>query len=153
MPLERVVQELRNELARFEHAASQQKDSLNEIIRSLRADLYSQERNSSASVDSAIRAPLTGFLLSTSIDRKLANLEKSVQELRNQFTTFQCASNKEKDSLNETINSLRAEHQRSSTSIATLTHASLTSKSVRQQNRTSRTNQPGTPWTRAEASV
>ena len=69
MPFEKVVQELRNKLARFERAANQQKDSLNETITSLRADLHTQQTNSSASVDTIPRASLTGFLLSTSIER------------------------------------------------------------------------------------
>ena len=90
------------------------------------------------------RTSLTSFLLSTSIERK-----ENIEKLRNQLAALQAASNQERDSLNETINSLlaelRVEHQNSGTSIANLTHASLTSTSVSQKNRTSRTNQPGTP--------
>jgi predicted RNase H-like nuclease (RuvC/YqgF family) len=109
VPLENEVQELRNELAKFECSASQQKDSSNAIIRSLRADLYSQETNTT-------------------------NLETTIQELRNQLTTFQCASNQEKNSLNETINSLRAdlraEHQSSNNKIA---HLEQTNRELRVQ--------------------
>jgi hypothetical protein len=54
-------------------------------------------------------------------DREIAHLEKTVQEIRNQFATFLCTSNQEKDSLNETINSLRAdlraEHQSSNSKV------------------------------------
>ena len=122
-----------HELATSKRTANQKEDDLNDIITSLRADLHTQQTNSGAFFDTTPRASLTSFLLS---NEKIANLEKTVQELRNQLATLQCASNQEKDSLNETINSLRAdlhaEHQSSSASIATLTHASLTSKSVRQ---------------------
>jgi hypothetical protein len=76
------------------------------------------------------------------------NLEKTVQELRDQFATFQCASNQEKDSLSETINSLRAdlraEQHSPSAFLATLTWALLKSTSIRQKNHTSRTYCPGT---------
>ena len=89
------------------------------------------------------RAFLTHFWYPHSSNENIANLDKTVQELRDQLATFQCTSNREKDSLNETINSLRAElcaeHRSSSASIAALTHASLTPRSVRQQDHTSRT--------------
>ena len=91
-------------------------------------------------VDTMPRAFLTHFWYPHSSNENIANLDKTVQELR---ATFQCTSNREKDSLNETINSLRAElcaeHQSSSASIAALTHASLMPRSVRQQDHTSRT--------------
>ena len=94
-------------------------------------------------VDTMPRAFLTAFRYPLSSNGNIANLEKTVQELRDQLNTFRCTSNREKDSLNETINSLRAElraeHQSSSTSIATQAHASLISKSVRQQDHASRT--------------
>ena len=47
-PLENTVQELRNELAKSQRAANEQRDTLNEMIRSLRADLRAQETSSSA---------------------------------------------------------------------------------------------------------
>ena len=143
MPLSRVVQELRNELAKSQRTASQQKNSLNETNTSLRADLRTQKTNLGAFVDTMARTSLTGFLLSTSIERK------KIEQLHDQLAALQGASNQEKNNLNETIdslrNELRVEHQNSGTSIVNLTHASLTSTSVSQKNRTSRTNQPGTP--------
>ena len=54
-PLKTVVQELRNELARFQRAACQQKNSLNDIIGSLPAELSSLETNSSAFIKSVLR--------------------------------------------------------------------------------------------------
>ena len=120
-----------------------QKESMNETIASLRADLRTQQTNSGAFVNTMARTSLTRFLLSTSIERK------KIEQLRDQLATLQGASNQEKDNLNETIDSLRnellVEHQNSGTSIANLTDASLTSKSIRKKNRTSRTDQPGTP--------
>ena len=116
--LEKTVQDLRHELVASQRAASQKEDSLSEIIKSLHADLHTQQMKSGALVDTIPRAFLTGFLLSTSIkqNKKTANLEKTVQERSNQLAT----SNQEKDVLNKTINSLRAEHQSSCAFIATL---------------------------------
>ena len=137
--LERTIQGLRQELAISQRTANQKADSLNEIITSLRAGLHTQQTNSSAFIDIMHRASLTGFLLSMATDRKkIANLEETIQELRNQLATFQYAANQEKDSLNETINSLRADlraeqqkQQSSSGFIATLTCTLLRSTSVR----------------------
>jgi WD40 repeat protein len=140
--LEGAVEVLRQQLTTSQRIANQKEDSLNETITSLRADLHTQETSSSAFIDIMHRASLMGFL---SIEpKKIANLEETVQELRNQLATFQYAANQEKDSFNETINSLRAdlraEKQSSGAFIATLTCAALTSTSGRQQNHTSRTH-------------
>ncbi|KAF8550639.1 hypothetical protein OG21DRAFT_1487620 [Imleria badia] len=89
------VQELRNELVKSERAASEEKDSLNGIIVSLRADRHTQETSS-------------------------RNLEKTVQELRDQLTTSQHTANQEKDSLIETIDSLRARDESLKREIALL---------------------------------
>ena len=125
----------------------QQKDSLIETITSLHTDLHTQKTNSSTFIDTVPRASLANFWYPRSSNANIANLEKTVQELRGQLATFQCTSNLEKGSLNETISSLRAqlraEHQSSSASIATLTHASLTSESTRQQDHASRAGCPG----------
>ena len=126
--IEKTAQELRHELDTCQRTASQQNDSLNETIMALRADLHMQQRSSSAFVDPMRRASLICFLSFTSFERtKIANLEKTVQELRNQFATAN-------QSLSETINSLRADldaerqkQQSSSALIATLTCISLTS--------------------------
>ena len=110
----------------------QQKDSLNETISSLHTDLRTQEANSSTFIDTMPCAFLTDFWYPRSSNDNTANLEITVQDLRDQFATLQCTSNREKDSLNETISSLRAElraeHQSSSAPIATLTRASLISQ-------------------------
>ena len=113
---------------------------MKETIATLRADLHTQQTNSSTFVDTMARVSLTAFLISTYSNEK----KKKIEELRSQLAALQDA----KDSLNETINSLRAElrveHQNSSASIAALTRASLTSKSLRKKNGTSRTDQPRT---------
>jgi WD40 repeat protein len=107
------VQELRHELVTSQRVANQKEDRLNETIRSLRADLHTQQTSTSAFIwHHSLRFPNC-----TSIE--IANVEKTVQELRNQLATFQCAANQEKDILNETINSLRAEQQHSCEFIAT----------------------------------
>jgi len=167
MRLENIVQELRNQLAESQRAANEQKDSSNEFIRSLRADLRTQESNSSAFI-----VTLIVFCYLCSSDQKIASLNTAVQELRNQLATSQRTANQEKDRVNETINSLRsdlhAHDESSSASISTETYVSLTSMFTRQDNHTSRTGQPRTPhptcrrptqsrWsqscTRAEASM
>ena len=56
------VQELRTDLANFQCAANQQKDSLCEIIRSMRADLHTEETNPSVFITPA-DVPLTASLL------------------------------------------------------------------------------------------
>ena len=121
---------------------------MKETITSLYTDLHTQKTNSSTFVDTMPCVFLTDFWYPRSSNENIAKLEKTVHELRDQLATFQCTFNQEKDSLNETISSLRAElraeHQSSSASITALTHASLTSESARQQDHTSRTNQSGT---------
>ena len=81
-------------------------------------------------------------------NEQIVNLEETAQQLRHQPSDSQHTANQE-DGLYETIGSLRAvlraRDEYSSAFIATLPHALLTSISVRQQNRTSRTNNPGTP--------
>ena len=72
---ERTVQVLRQELATSRHAANQKENGLNETVVSLRADLHTQQTNSSALVDTVPRASLTGFLLSSSVERKNKNSE------------------------------------------------------------------------------
>ena len=84
------------------------------------------------------------YLSSIHTYKQLENLETTVQELRDQLSAFQLTASQEKDSLIETINSLRSQEEHASTSIATTTSASLTSASTRKQTRTSRANQPGT---------
>lgn len=65
-------------------------------------------------------ASLTCFLLSVSIKLKIyiANLEKMVQELRDQLATSQRATNQEKDNLKEATDSVRVREESSSASIA-----------------------------------
>jgi hypothetical protein len=60
--LETTVQVLRQALATSQHTPNQKEDSLKETIMSLRADLHTQQTNSSAFVDTMTRASLTGFL-------------------------------------------------------------------------------------------
>ena len=59
----KTVQELRTDLANFQRKANQQKDSLCEIIRSMRADLHTEETNPSAFIITLAHAPLTASLL------------------------------------------------------------------------------------------
>ena len=95
---------------------------MNETIMSLRADLHTQKTNSSTFVDFVPRAFLIGLLSSTSIERKkIANLDDTIQRLRNQLATLQCMSNREKDALNEAI---KVKEESSSVSITTLTRLS-----------------------------
>jgi len=51
------------------------------------------------------------FLHSRLLDSKIVPLEKTVQELRNKLTESQRAADQDKDALNKTINSLRADLQ------------------------------------------
>lgn len=48
--LKEIVQELGNELAKSQRVANEQKDSLNDITKSLRSDLRTQDTNSSMSI-------------------------------------------------------------------------------------------------------
>ena len=136
--LEKTVQKLRRELAASQRIANEKEDKLNETIKSLRADLRTQQTSISAFI---WHHSLRSFVSSTSIE--IANVEKAVQELSNQLVTFHCAANQEKEILNETITSLRAEQHHSGELIATLGCASLRSTSVSQKNHTSRTQCPG----------
>ncbi|KAF8555330.1 hypothetical protein OG21DRAFT_922589 [Imleria badia] len=83
---EKPVQEPRNELAKSEHAANEQKDGLNDIIRSLRAELHTQE---------------------TSSKEQVANPEETVLQVRHQHPDSQHTPSRMEDSVNETIDSLR----------------------------------------------
>jgi len=63
VPRETTVQELHNELAESQRADNEQKEGLSEIIRSLRADLHTQETSASAFIVALTRAFLTVLLL------------------------------------------------------------------------------------------
>ena len=142
--LKTTVQEHPHELATSQRTVNQKEVSLNETITSLRENLHTVQTNSGAFADTLPCASLTSLLLSTSIEPIYIHIEETVQELRNQLNT----ANQEKDTLNETINSLRAdlraEQQSSGAFIATPIYASLRSTSVREQNHASRTHCPGT---------
>ena len=109
MNLEKVVRDLRHELATSQQVASQKEKSLNETINSLRA----QGEGSSLSIPSPASYVLTCF---QSSEEKIVNLENVVRDLRQELATFQRAASQKEKSLNETINSLVAQHKRSSTS-------------------------------------
>ncbi|KAF8548148.1 WD40 repeat-like protein [Imleria badia] len=81
--LEKTVQELRDELAKSERAASEQKDSLHVIMKSLRADLETQE---------------------TSTDHRSVIFEEPAQH---RLSDGQDTPSQEEDSINETIDSIR----------------------------------------------
>ena len=100
--LEKVVRDLRHELA----AANQREESLNETIDSLRA----QGEKSSSSIFSPASCVLTCF------QSQIANLVKIVRDLRHELATSQRAASQKEKCLNETINSLVVQHERSSTS-------------------------------------
>jgi len=80
--LERTIRELRDKLVRSRNAANQQKHSLNKTIKSLRADLHTQTTSS-----------------------KIANLQKTVQELCTQIAK----SDQERNNLSMNIESLRSD--------------------------------------------
>ena len=63
-PLTKTIQELPTDLASFQRMANQQKDSLCEIIRSLRADLHTQEMDTSVFTITLAHVPLTASLVS-----------------------------------------------------------------------------------------
>ena len=68
--LENTVQELLDKLAASQRTASEQKDSLNGAIRSLRADLHTQESSSSAFIVTLDRSPLIYIFWLTSVRPK-----------------------------------------------------------------------------------
>ena len=107
--LEKIVRDLRHELATSQRAASQKEKTLNETINSLRA----QGEKSSSSIPSPPSYVLTCF---QSSEKKIVNLEKVVRDLRHELTTSQRAASQKEKNLNETINSLVAQHERLSTS-------------------------------------
>ena len=57
------VQELRTDLANFQRKGDQQKDNLCEIIRSLRADIHTEEASPSAFIITLAHVPFTASLL------------------------------------------------------------------------------------------
>ena len=137
--LEEVVRDLRHELATSQRAANQKEENVNETINFLRA----QSRRSSSSIPCPASHLLTCF---QSSEEKIVNLEKVVRDLRYELTT---ASQKEK-SLNETINSLVAQDEKSSTSNSILTSV-IVLTSVRRPNRTT-TTKSGRPRTHCSCS-
>ena len=56
-----------------------------------------------------------------SLEEKTANLEKVVRDLRHELATSQWAASQKERNLNESINSLRAQVEKSSTSNSILT--------------------------------
>ena len=108
--LEKVVRDLRHELA----AANQKQESLDETINSLHA----QGKRSSSFIRCPASHVLTRF---HSSEEKIANLEKVVLHLRHELATSQLAASQKEKSLNQTIDSLRAQDERSSTSDGILT--------------------------------
>ena len=100
--LEKVVRDLRHELA----AANQREESLNETIDSLRA----KGEGSSLSIPRPASHILTCF------QSQIVNLEKVVRDLRHELATSQRAASQKEKSLNDSTNSLVAQHERSSTS-------------------------------------
>ena len=107
--LKRVVRDLRHELATSQRAANQKEKSMNETINSLRA----QGERSSSSIPSPASHVLTYF---QSSGKKIVNIEKVVQDLRHELATSQRAASQKEKSMNETISSLVAQHERSSMS-------------------------------------
>ncbi|KAF8548434.1 hypothetical protein OG21DRAFT_1516295 [Imleria badia] len=87
--LEKTVQELRTKLAKSERAANEQKDGLKGIIRSLRADLHTQETSSSVFILILARRSLTILLFFVSLP------------------VSQHTASRMEDSVNETIDTLR----------------------------------------------
>ena len=94
-----------------------------------------QKESSSAFISTPTCASLTRCYL----DSKVADLEKTVQQLSNQLTDSRRAAAEEKDSRNETIQSL------SEWCIATRTRASLTLMFVRKQKCVLGGDRPATP--------
>ncbi|KAG9309693.1 hypothetical protein JVU11DRAFT_10366 [Chiua virens] len=90
--LEKTIQRLRGEVVDAQRAASKEKDSRDETIKSLRADLSAQEASSS-------------------------NLKKTAEELCTQLAD---AAKQEADTLNEIIQSLRTKDKNSDATIARL---------------------------------
>lgn len=73
------------------------------------------------------------------------DLEKTVEELRNELADSQHAAQEEKHNLNSTIESLGAKDKDSSEFIGTLIWIPLIFASIRQQNHVSRNNCRGNP--------
>ena len=103
--LAKTVQELGNELAESQRIADEDKDNLNETIRSLRAELQLRETSSSAFIFNRFTLHRPAFVLST--DKKVTSLEKTAQGLRNQLVDSNHAANKREKSYDEIVNSLR----------------------------------------------
>ncbi|KAG9309644.1 hypothetical protein JVU11DRAFT_10308 [Chiua virens] len=138
--------QLRSELANFKYAAIREKDNLNNTVNSLREDLRTQEANSEQKIShlekivhelriqladsESIAKEVTDRLNATSADRpphvdlhaqklserKVADLEKTVQDLRVQLSDSQRLGKHARDRLNGTIRSLRTHFQTQETS-------------------------------------
>ncbi|KAI9456188.1 WD40-repeat-containing domain protein [Boletus coccyginus] len=79
------------EQAKSQRAADQEKGDLNETINSLRADLCTRDNSSSV------------------LRIQLADAQRHLERTKQEQAESQCAADREKDDLNETINSLRAD--------------------------------------------
>ncbi|KAF8444928.1 hypothetical protein L210DRAFT_3054439 [Boletus edulis BED1] len=108
--LEKTIEKLHDEQAEARSAANEKIDRLNEIIRSLRANLRVQEVKSSTSNVILFRALPIAFLLTAFIKVvKKLSLDKIIEELRDQLATSQRTANQEKVGLDQVIDTLCAE--------------------------------------------
>ncbi|KAG9309642.1 hypothetical protein JVU11DRAFT_10306 [Chiua virens] len=90
--------------------ANLEKDSLNETIESLRADLHTRETTSSAFLPWPTHGVALSYISSYPHPsaEQISTLENTVQELRHELADWQRTANEEQDSLDEIISSLRA---------------------------------------------
>ena len=114
-PLKKMVQELRNELAKSQRAANEQKDGLNEIIRSLHADLHTQETSLSAfSLSCWLTLPWQSFCYSYPSNEKIVILNKVVRlaglRFLNSLSVIHIPCTK-KATLNKVVHDLRKEQE------------------------------------------